>query len=101
MYATTLHLDSEARLRSILSAVYTARGPALRRRASLEAPNGAHAWDVVQDAFVLVLEHPPADLSERAVSAALERAVRVVCNRDAKRAREEEVMRIQLRKQSV
>ncbi len=109
MYATAIDLERPAdsthardeQFRRPLSAVYTARGPALRRLADAARPNGADPWDLLQDAFLHVLEHPPIDTSALAVGAALERAVRVATNRESTRRREDSAMRVALRKRSV
>ncbi len=60
--------------------------------------NGADSWDAVQEAFLHVLEHPPSDTSERSLSAALDAAVRTSCGRKAAQRRDDETLRIALRK---
>jgi DNA-directed RNA polymerase specialized sigma24 family protein len=88
----------DAAFRKNLGAVYARRSGALRDLARTRVRNGADSWDAVQDAFLHVLEHPPSDTSERALSAALEAAVRTSCGRHATRRREDEALRIALRK---
>ena len=101
MYAATLKLDHATQLRSNLAAVYASHGPALRKRASLATPDDVHSWDVVQEAFLHVLEHPPADVSKASLAAALDGAVRAICKREAKRLVDDAQLRIALRKRSL
>ena len=110
MYATTNATPSAQptrnpdragmQLRARLSAVYSTRAHALRDLARPRVRNGAEAWDAVQDAFLQVLEHPPADTSERALAAALESAVRAACSRQARVHADDLSLRIALRKRS-
>jgi DNA-directed RNA polymerase specialized sigma24 family protein len=110
MYATTstpsvspvssvsIDPNAGAQLRKSLSAVYARRSSALRELARPRVRNGADAWDAVQDAFLFVLEHPPSDTSERALSAALETAVRTACGRQERQRTDDSNLRIALRK---
>ncbi len=90
--------SSQEVLRKNLTAVYARRSAALRDVARTRVRNGADSWDAVQEAFLHVLEHPPSDTSERSLSAALDAAVRTSCGRKAAQRRDDETLRIALRK---
>ena len=97
--STTLtQLDRDVQLRKSLTAVYARRSTALREIARTRLRSGADAWDALQDAFLHVLEHPPADLSERALTLALDTAVRAACGRQERQRSDDEKLCIALRK---
>jgi DNA-directed RNA polymerase specialized sigma24 family protein len=101
MNATAIATDSSSQLATTLSAVYAAHAPALRKRVALATSERAHAWDVVQEAFLHVLDHPPSNVSPTSLAAALDGAVRAACRRESRRRADDAQMRIALRKRSL
>jgi len=112
MYATTidttLHADALSSpsltppdpqaLRRTLDAVYRERWATLHEVARRFVRKDDDASDAVQDAFLHVLEHPPRDASRRVLGIALEDAVRVMCGRQRRTRRDEEDLKIGLRR---
>jgi len=85
-------------LRRTLDAVYRERAASLLELARHHARNGDDASDALQDAFAHVLEHPPLDPSKRALTGALETALRTACERQRRNRRDEAAMKVGLRK---
>jgi DNA-directed RNA polymerase specialized sigma24 family protein len=85
-------------LRRTLDAVYRERVASLLVIARRHARNGDDASDALQDAFVHVLAHPPLDPSKRALTVALETALRTACERQRRHRRDEAAMKVGLRK---
>jgi DNA-directed RNA polymerase specialized sigma24 family protein len=103
MYVTTLlpsaaSVSASPDFRKQLSAVYRRRSDSLRELARTRVRKSADAWDAVQEAFLFVLEHPPADTSERGLTSALEAAVRAACGRQARQRADDVNLKIALQK---
>ncbi len=89
MYASTLpdrSPESET-FRRNLGAVYACRIVALRASAQLRLGRPTDAHDAVQEAFLHVLENPPADTSIASLSNALDIALRRTTGRFAETGR--------------
>jgi len=94
MYATPIFpTSSESEtFRRNLGAVYARHAPALRDEAHLVFRQRARAYDAVQDAFLAVLENPPADASERSLAEALRVAFRRALGRHQQCSRDDRVL---------
>jgi DNA-directed RNA polymerase specialized sigma24 family protein len=111
MYATTIDpsvsttvstpdpsTPDPAIVRTNLDAVYRARWSALLEVARKYVRKDYDASDAVQDAFVLVLARPPRDTSPRGLGIALDAAVRTACERQRRVRRDDQELKIGLRK---
>lgn len=102
MYASSLpnesSVSSEA-LRRNLGAVYARVASPLRERARIHLRSRDRAYDAVQDAFLAVLENPPADTSEPSLRRALESALYRVTGKHAQSRRIEADIATAIRQQ--